>query len=373
MKVLIKNEKLLEVLAIVASVAERRQIMPILAHLYFSVKGKRLTFIGTDTEVEVTGYLTLDEEGPDMEGTIPARKFLNICRSFSADSMISIAYENTNFLISCGDSQFELSSLASGDFPIMEAPAAEESKISFSINKNELINHLNVTMSCMARNDVRFYLNGILFDFITDGLSLVATDGHRLAVSRYNTSQLTQEQVKCIVPHKGVSEMMRLISNIKDKAELVFYSNFLQISGDLFSYSCKLIDAPFPDYQRVIPEDATEEAIVDINNLRNSLQRCAILGQDTGEKHHKVELALSGQSMHLFSTNRNEEKVNERIGIQYAGENITLKFNVFYLLDILNVLKEGALSIKLKDANSSALIQKQGDNDTRFVVMPMKS
>ena len=372
MKVLINNGKLLEALAIVASVAEKKQVMPILSYLYFRVKNNRITFIGTDTEVEITGYLPLEGESPDMEGTIPARKFLNICRLFPADSMISINYENNHFQISCGNSNSELSSLPPEDFPIMEAPDEGDRKIRFSIDKSELLSHLTTTMSCMARQDVRFYLNGILFDFSADGLSLVATDGHRLAISRHNIPQLTQEKIKCIVPHKGVSEMMRLIGGIKDKAELIFYSNFLQISGEFFSYSCKLIDAPFPDYTRVIPSDTKSEAVIDIATWRNALQRCAILGQDTGEKHHKVELSFSNNNMRLFSTNKTEEKVNENIDIQYSGDELTLKFNVFYLLDILSVLKEGALSIKLTDANSSALIQKQDDNDTQFVVMPMK-
>lgn len=372
MKVSISNKKLLEALAIVASVAEKKQVMPILSHLYFSVKNNRITFIGSDTEVEVTFHLQLEGDSPDMEGTIPARKFLNICRSFPADGVVDINYDSGNFRISCTTSSFELSSLPPEDFPIMEMPADEDRKIKFSIEKDILVKHLTSVVSCMARNDVRFYLNGVLFDFSNKGLSLVATDGHRLAIAKHNTPQLSQEDIKCIVPHKGVNEMMRLINNFEDKVELVFYSNFLQMAGDTFSYSCKLIDAPFPDYNRVIPADSKHEVIAEINGLRAGLKRCAILGQDSGEKHHRVELGLGDNNIHIFSTNKNEEKMNDDLAVEYQGEDMTIKFNVFYLLDILNVLRDGDISFNLTDANSSALLHKQDDKDTQFVVMPMK-
>lgn len=372
MKVSISNEKLLGALAIVASVAEKKQVMPVLSHLYFSVKNNRLTFIASDTEVEVTCHLALDGDSPDMTGTIPARKFLGICRSFPSDGTVDIVYEDGNFVISCGQSRFELSSLPPEDFPVMEAPAEEERKIKLSIDKDALVGYLNTVASCMARNDVRFYLNGVLFDFGKDGLSLVATDGHRLAVVHHNTPQLSQEEVKCIVPQKGVMELIRLLGNFDEQAELVFYSNYLQISGEHFSYSCKLIDAPFPDYKRVIPSDTKREVIADVVALRTALNRCAILGQDSGEKHHRVELSLSPSNLHLFSTNKNEEKMNDDVAVEYKGEEMNIKFNVFYILDILNVLKTGSVSINLTDANSSALLHKQEDKDTQFVVMPMK-
>ena len=355
-----------------ASVAEKKQVMPILAHLYFRVKNNRITFIGSDTEVELTCYLALDGESPDMEGTIPARKFLNICRSFPADSMVDINYEGGQFQISCGESKFELSSLQPEDFPVMEVPADEDRKIRFGIDKEVLMSYLTAVISCMARNDVRFYLNGVLFDFSNDGLALVATDGHRLAITRQNTPQLTQDNIKCIVPHKGVTEMMRLINNFGDKVELVFYSNLLQISGEFFSYSCKLIDAPFPDYNRVIPTEAKHTVIGDVAALRAAFQRCAILGQDSGEKHHRVELGLSNNKLRLFSTNKNEEKAYDDVIAEYSGEDMTIKFNVFYLLDILNVLKSGEVAINLTDPNSSALIHNKESKDTQFVVMPMK-
>lgn len=372
MKVSISNEKLLGALAIVASVAEKKQVMPVLSHLYFSVKNNQLTFIASDTEVEVTCHLSLDGESPDMTGTIPARKFLGICRSFPSDGMVDIAYEEGHFVISCGQSRFELSSLPPEDFPVMEAPAEEERKIKLSIEKDALVRHLNTVTSCMARNDVRFYLNGVLFDFGKEGLSLVATDGHRLAVVHHNTPQLSQEDIKCIVPQKGVMELIRLLGNSEEQVELMFYSNFLQISGERFSYSCKLIDAPFPDYKRVIPSDTTSEVVADVAVLRSALNRCAILGQDSGEKHHRVELGVSPNNLHLFSTNKNEEKMNDDVTVEYKGEEINIKFNVFYVLDILNVLKDGSVSINLTDANSSALIHKQEDKDSQFVVMPMK-
>ena len=372
MKVSISNEKLLEALAMVASVAEKKQVMPVLSHLYFSVKNNRITFIASDTEVEVTCYLALEGDSPDMTGTIPARKFLGICRSFPSDGMVDINYEDGHFVISCGQSRFELSSLPPEDFPIMEAPAEEERKIKLSIEKKALVTYLNTVTSCMARNDVRFYLNGVLFDFGKEGLSLVATDGHRLAVVSHNTPQLSQEDVKCIVPQKGVMEMIRLLGNFDEETELVFYSNFLQISSESFSYSCKLIDAPFPDYNRVIPSDTKHEVVADVATLRSGLNRCAILGQDSGEKHHRVELNLSQGNMHLFSTNKNEEKMNDDVAVEYSGEDMNIKFNVFYILDILNALKDGAVSINLSDGNSSALLHKQGEKDTQFVVMPMK-
>ena len=202
MKIQISNEKLLKALSLVASVAEKKQVMPILSYLHFAARDKRLTFIGTDSEVEITCHISLDQECPDMEGTIPARKFLNICRSFPADSTVEIAYEGSRFQISCGKSNFELSSLPPEDFPMMAAPAEEDKKIQLTIGKDVLRHHLTSVLPCMAHNDVRFYLNGVLFDFSETGLAMVATDGHRLAFSQHEAADLTKESTKCIVPMK---------------------------------------------------------------------------------------------------------------------------------------------------------------------------
>ena len=370
MELVIKTEKLMEPLSTVVGVTESKQTMPILSHLYFRVKNSQMTLIGTDTEVEVTARISLEKESPDMEGTLPARKFLNICRSYAEEDNISLRYEKERMVVFAGRSKFELASYSTADFPLLQVPDEEEKKIRFSLSQNKLRKKLREVISCMAVQDVRYFLNGALFDFSPDGLHIVATDGHKLAVTEESAPQLTAEKIKCIVPRKGVTELLRLLNSSEEPVDLVFYPHFVQVVTPEFSYGCKLIDATFPDYARVVPVESEHSFLVDTDAFIHSLRRCAILASD---KIQKVILSFQNDFLALSASNRNNERIEEELPIEKEGEGISISFNTYYLIDILGTMEGGKVKLSVKNGNSSALLQKHGDDATLFVVMPMKS
>lgn len=369
MQLSIKQEKLFAPLSVAAGVTESKQTMPILSHVYFRVKNNQMVLIGTDTEVEITSRITLDEESPDMEGTLPARKFLSICRYFASDADIQLSYEKNQFVLVCGSSKFQFSSFPSADFPVLETPAEEERQLRLSINQQELRKHLMSVSACMAMQDVRYYLNAALFDFSPDGLRIVATDGHKLAVAEKNAPQLTADKVKAIVPRKGIMELLRLLGNGDEKADLIFYPHFVQIITPGFSCGCKLIDASFPDYARVVPTESDKKAVIAIRALDTALKRCAILATD---KVQKAALTFDKDRLQISAVNRNEEKGDEEMPISYQGDPMTIHFNIPYLIEVLDTMKGEKVRMELRDANSSALLQDKDDDTTLFVIMPMK-
>ena len=372
MEIVIKNKELLGPLSTVAGVAADKMTMPILGYLCFRTKNNRMSMVGSDTEVEITSHLTLDSESPDMEGTVPARKFLNICRSFSEDREIRLSYESEQLKLSCGDSVFALSTLPVSDFPRMEVPDEEDKKLRVSLPAAELRTRMQNVLSCMALNDVRYYLNGMLFDFSPDGLSLVATDGHRLALSKKKIDNVSSEKVKCIVPREGVMQLMRLIGGLDENVELVFYSNLVQMITKDFAFNCKLIDASFPDYARVIPEELPHKVVLETASLSGALRRCTYLAPGGG-RVQKVEFKVGSGIFNIFASNMEREKVEEKLPIEYTGDELTINFNVQYILDIVATMQGASIELALSDGNSSARLRKAGEENDLFVVMPMKA
>ncbi len=369
MQLSIKIEKLIQPLSVAVGVTENKQTMPILAHMYFRVKNNQMTLIGTDTEVEITTHITLDEESPDMEGTLPARKFFNICRSFPSDMDIQLSYDKNQFVLVCGTSKFHLSSFSSADFPMLEVPAEEERQLRLSISQQELRKHLASVFSCMASQDVRYYLNAALFDFSPDGLHIVATDGHKLSVAEKSAPQLTADKVQAIVPRKGVIELLRLLEHQDEPVDLVFYPHFMQVVTPSFSCGCKLIDANFPDYARVIPTESDKKALLDVRAFDAALRRCAILATD---KVQKAALKFESDRLRISTVNRIEEEGFEDLPISYEGEPLTIHFNIPYFNEVIGTMKGEKLRIEMRDPNSSALLQDEEDDTTLFVIMPMK-
>ena len=372
MEIVIKNKELLGPLGTVAGVAADKMTMPILGYLCFRTKNNRMSLVGSDTEVEITSHLTLDRESPDMEGTVPARKFLNICRTFSEDSDIRLTYEGETMKLLCEDSMFSLSTLPASDFPRMEVPDEDDKKLRVSFPASELRARMHNVLSCMAVNDVRYYLNGMLFDFASESLSLVATDGHRLALSKKKIEQANSEKTKCIVPREGVMQLMRLIGGLDEDVELVFYSNLVQMITKDFSFNCKLIDASFPDYVRVIPEDLPHKIVLESAPLTGALRRCSFLSS-AGNRVQKVEFKMESGVFNIFASNMEREKVEEKLTVQYDGEPLTINFNVQYIMDILGTMPGAAVELSLNDGNSSARLCRAGEENELFVVMPMKA
>jgi len=368
MKFTITRESLLKPLSLVAGVVERRQTLPVLANILLVVDGEELSLTGTDLEVELVGRVKLDEPGEAGEITVPARKLMDICKTLPDGSKIRVAQEADKLSIKSGRSHFTLSTLPASDFPnVEESPQS----LDFTLPQAKLRRLIERTSIAMAQQDVRYYLNGMLFELQKGKLTAVATDGHRLALcdSEVDISDIEPQQI--IVPRKGVLELNRLLVDSEDEQiKLVFSANNVRAITTDFTFTSKLVDGKFPDYQQVIPDGSSKKVIAEREQLKQVFNRAAIL---SNEKYRGVRLVLQDDLLQVFANNPEQEQAEESLPVKYKGETLEIGFNVGYLQDVLSVTQSEEIEISLADSNSSALLEENADErDCLYVVMPMR-
>lgn len=221
----------------------------------------------------------------------------------------------------------------------------------------------------MAQQDVRYYLNGILMELSPEKIKLVATDGHRLALSEVGMDTGAEADRQIIIPRKAVLELSRLLDSSDNPATCILSQNHLRVETGSLVFTTKLIDGKFPDYQRVIPVDGNKIMEVDRDTLKQSMSRIAIL---SNEKYRGIRLSLSAGNLSIQANNPDQEEAEEELQVEYQEDEMEIGFNVTYLIDVLNVLSSEKVQIKLKDANSSAIMSDTADSSSLYVVMPMR-
>ncbi|MBS7458959.1 DNA polymerase III subunit beta [Coralloluteibacterium stylophorae] len=365
MRFSLPREVLLKPLAQVVNVVERRQTLPVLANLLVSVKDDRLSMTGTDLEVEMTARADVADSQPG-DITIPARKLFEIVRALPDGSQVTLSLNNERITLQAGRSRFTLATLPANEFPAIEDLDVIERIQLPEAGLKELIER---TAFAMAQQDVRYYLNGLLLDLREDSLRCVATDGHRLALCETSVPTGAQTRKQIIVPRKGVLELQRLLEGGDRTIEIELGRNHLRVRRADVTFTSKLIDGRFPDYEAVIPIGADKELRIDRELLRASLQRAAIL---SNEKYRGVKLELSPGQLKIVAHNPEQEEAQEEVEAQTQVENLAVGFNVTYLMDALSALKGETVLINLRDANSSALVREADSDASRHVVMPLR-
>ncbi len=366
MKFTITREALLKPLQLVAGVVERRQTLPVLSNVLLEVQGTNLSLTGTDLEVEMVGRTSLLEAGIDGAVTVPAKKLMDICKSLPDQSTIEISQDEHRVQLQAGRSKFVLSSLPANEFPNVDDI---EANISFSLPQTKLRKVIDQTAFAMAQQDVRYYLNGLLLEVKSDQLRAVATDGHRLATCGVSAELSVDGQTQVIVPRKAVLELAKLMTSQEDSVELSLSSNHIRAQVGEYTFTSKLVDGKFPDYERVIPRNGNRTLLADRQALRQVFARTAIL---SNEKYRGVRLLLDDNTLQVVANNPEQEQAEESIGVDFQGESLEIGFNVSYLQDVLSVLNGDDMKMTLGDANSSAIMEEVEGGDSLYVVMPMR-
>lgn len=365
MKFTISREVLLQPLSQVVGVVERRQTLPVLANFMLAVRDGRLTVTGTDMEVELISSVAA-EVSQDGEITVPARKMLDIVKALPDGSSISFSVSDDKATLSAGRSRFTLATLPASEFPATDQVEALEN---ISVAEVTLKKMLDKTSFAMANQDVRYYLNGLLFDFAGDHLKAIATDGHRLAICDLDAPISVTGDRQLIVPRKGVMELSRMLSGESDNVILAIGRNHVRLVKGDTTFTSKLIDGRFPDYKAVIPAGADKQMLVDKATFIQALQRAAIL---SNEKYKGVRLEADGSNIKIIAHNPQHEEAVEEIEAELNFERLAVGFNVTYLLDALTAIDTEQVSLELKDANSSCLVSAPDSDVNRHVVMPLK-
>ncbi|HEY9094566.1 MAG TPA: DNA polymerase III subunit beta [Hydrogenophaga sp.] len=360
------QDKVLAALQSVAGIVERRHTLPILANVMLNKTGPSVQLTTSDLEIQIRTTSELDGDNGNFATTLGARKLIDILRTMPSDQTVSLENTGGKLILKGGKSRFTLQSMPAEDFPLVqESPSFGPV---FAVPQKTLKSLLSQVSFAMAVHDIRYYLNGILFVAEGKNLSLVATDGHRLA---FASAELDVEVPKqeVILPRKTVMELQRLLSDKEGAIEMQFATNQAKFSFDGMEFVTKLVEGKFPDYNRVIPKNHKNIVTLGRAPLLASLQRTAIM---TSEKFKGVRLNVEPGTLRVASSNAEQEEAVDELDIDYGGDAIEIGFNVTYLIDALQNMSQEMVRIELSDGNSSALVTNPDDNAFKYVVMPMR-
>ncbi|MFY2510090.1 DNA polymerase III subunit beta [Vibrio pectenicida] len=365
MKFSIERNHLLKPLQQVSGALGGRPTLPILGNLLLKVESNMLSMTVTDLEVELISRVTLEGDFEAGSVTVPSRKFLDICRGLPDSSVITFILEGDRAQLRSGRSRFSLSTLPANDFPNIED---WQSDVELSLSQGALRGLIEKTQFSMANQDVRYYLNGMLFEIDGSILRSVATDGHRMAVSQAQLeTEFAQQQI--IVPRKGVLELMKLLDVPEQLVTLQIGSSNVRAEVDNFVFTSKLVDGRFPDYRRVMPQSTSKTLEAGCDELRQAFSRAAIL---SNEKFRGVRVNLAGNELRITANNPEQEEAEEMLDVSFEGEAIEIGFNVSYVLDILNTLRCEKVRISMSDAVASTMVENVDDDSAMYVVMPIR-
>ncbi len=360
------QDQVLSVLQSVAGIVERRHTLPVLANVLIRKTGNSVQLTTSDLEIQIRTTAELGGDNGNFTTTVGARKLIDILRTMPADQTVSLESTQNKLVLKGGKSRFTLQTLPAEDFPLVqEAPSFGPT---FSVPQKTLKDLMSQVSFAMAVHDIRYYLNGILFVAEGKQLSLVATDGHRLA---YASATLDVEvpRQEVILPRKTVLELQRLLSDTEGAIEMRFASNQAKFSFDGMEFVTKLVEGKFPDYNRVIPKNHRNHITLGRVSLLACLQRTAIL---TSDKFKGVRLNVEPGLLRVASNNAEQEEAVDELDIDYSGDAIEIGFNVTYLIDALSNMSQEMVKLELQDSNNSALLTNPENNAFKYVVMPMR-
>ena len=360
------RDNLLQPLQAVSGIVERRHTLPILSNVLIERRGGEMTFLATDIEIQIRTATTAGEGGEGAV-TVAAKKLQDILRSLPDNVDVTINLEDKRLQVKAGRSRFNLQTLPAEDFPRMTL--AQDGVKEIVVAQKAFKGLLAQTQYAMAAQDVRYYLNGLLL--LTEGKELraVATDGHRLAMCALDAGIASSDKHQVIVPRKGILELARLLAEPEELVSIVLGQHHIRATTGEFTFTSKLVDGKFPDYQRVLPRNGDKVVVGERQALREAFSRTAIL---SNEKYRGIRLQLARNLLKIQANNPEQEEAEEEVVVDYNGGSLEIGFNVSYLLDVLGVMTTEQVRLILSDANSSALVQEAGNDDSSYVVMPMR-
>lgn len=386
MHLTLSHDLLVKAVDLVAKVADKHHRFAILGNIKFEANNEFLTLTASDLEVELTTTARLPEGACKQTGaiTLPAGKFHEICKSLPQVSVELQSLDGSRCLIKAGKSKFTLATLPASDFPSIGTPS---NQTNIAIVRSHLHDIISQTRFCMATQDVRHYLTGMLFHIHSAGLTCVATDGHRLAVSQRALNE-TYDEKQIIVPGKAVIELERLFGELgktlgkDDIVNLGLDDEFLQVklnfgkpddngvaSDELtVSLTARLIEGKFPDYKRVLPNNCDKTALFPKDAMMEVLKRVAIL---SNERSRGVIFEFEKDGATIRSANNDGGEAVETLAVKYDGEMIELSLNEAYLKAVFGVLT-GDIRLQMSQPNNPTLITQVGDDTRQYVVMPMR-
>lgn len=366
MDITVQREALLKPLQAVSGIVEKKQTLPILSNVLLSANEAQLTLTATDLEIELIGFVPIGKLVSEGAATVSARKLFDICRTLPEMSVLHLSLEKNYLMVRAHESCFRLNTLPSHEFPNLEEASYSTE---FSLREHLLKDLLSKTYFAMGLQDVRHYLNGIFLDIKPGAIKCVAADGHRLALANIEDESITNVSAKVILPRKSVMELMRLLDHGENSnAKIYINDHRFRIVTDHFIFTSKLINAQYPDYNRLIPKGTTV-AIGERELIKQALVRASIL---SNEKFRGVRFQLEPSKLQITANNSDQEQAEEALPLDYTGAPMEIGFNVAYLLDAVSAIASKTIRCVFTDPNQGVLIEPEEGDPSLYVIMPMR-
>lgn len=365
MKFIVAKEEIQQKLSNIQNIVEKRNTMPILSHFLLEAHKSGSYMIATDLETALKEPLDIKVE---KEGKIciPARKMFEIVRE--VDTELSCESVDDQWVkLKAGASSFRLACLSAKEFPAW--PGMEDME-EITINPKILLEVIDKTVFAAGESDTRYTLNGILFHVIPGGnLSVVGTDGHRLAMIAKTIEGSVREERKNIIPRKAAIELRKLLDKAEENIRVTFCKNHIMFSIGNIQFLTRLIEGTYPNYEQVIPTGNEKKVVLQKDAFAKTLRRVSIMSK---ERSNAVRLDLTENLVVITSSNPDMGEAQDELPVDYTGENLSLGFNARYLIDILAAMSSEHIALEMQAPLSPVLVKDEKDKDYRCVIMPMR-
>lgn len=371
MEFAIAKETFLKALQRVQGIIENRKTMPILSNVLIDARSEKIDLIVTDLEVGMKSSYPATVTG-EGKITVSAKKLYEIIKELPDQEILFSTKENAWIDLRCGKAHFNLVGLSPEEFPFF--PAINDSTF-IRFDSTMIRQMVETTSFAICHDETKYNLNGIFVKALEEDtgvlLRMVATDGHRLAISERAISPVDSQDLKngIIFPKKGIFELKKMTEDDDGEILITFLDNSAVVKKNDTVVLMRLVDGFFPDYTRVMPQDNDKRITVNRDDFFHSLRRMSIL---SSEKFKGIMMDLSDGSMEISASNPELGDARESLEISYSGPVISVRFNARYLIDALSVIDEDLVDLELKDGLSPAVIRPHQDKGFLSVIMPMR-
>ena len=366
LKITIDQALLLKALAHTQSIVERRQTIPVLSNALIETNPNGISLKATDNEIEIAEIVPaeVEEEGAI---TVPAHKLYDIVRRLPDGSQLSLSASDTTgqVTLACGRSRFALASLPADGFPTM---AKEEAPFTFQLTPTDLADMIGKTGFAVSVEETRYNLNGIYLHQKESNLVVVATDGHRLALTKRALPAGAKDMPGVIIPRKTIGELTKLLAENTKTVTVSLSANQIRFKLDSVELSSRLIDGTYPEYEKVIPTGNDKKMVADTKALATVVERVSVVS----EKSRGIKLTIQPNLLQVSAAATDEGSAEDELDIAYDGAATDIGFNFRYLLDILAQIKGAEVQMLFEDSVSPVILQDTNDPDSLYVLMPMR-
>ncbi|MBD1140326.1 DNA polymerase III subunit beta [Pelagibacterales bacterium SAG-MED38] len=374
MEIKANSSDLLKALNHIHGIVEVRHTLPILSNIVLSAENNELSLSSTNLDIFCSDKIDAEIVNSG-EISVPAITFFEIVKRLpsGSDVILSMGDEDTELILKCGRSKFNLSTLRTEDFPIL---SDKDLSTNFVISADELSRMIDKTKFAISNEETRYYLNGIFFHKAESNsikfLRAVATDGHRLAQYDIPLPQGAEEITGIIIPKKTVFELRKVLDDADGDVSVSLNENKIKFSFNNLKIISKVIDGTFPDYTKVIPQNNDKEFKTNNSELKNAIDRVSAVAINEETKSKAIKLTIENNKLNLSVESQSKGSAKEEIDISYSNEKVDIGFNSRYLLDICNEVDGDEIDVNLLDSISPAIILDKTDENLFFVLMPMR-